>query len=199
MNHAGCPRLPAAKKEEDHGLNAIDTTPVPAVPTSASLATPPGCRFRKPELSDGAAIQQLIQDAPPLDVNSTYAYLLLCLHFRDTCVVAERNGQLAGFISAYVPPRHPDVLFVWQVAVHPSARGQRLGAAILTELLARDAAALVRYVETTVSPDNAASRRMFARLATDLNAPLDEQALFPPTLFGGADHDDERLLRIGPF
>ncbi|GGX31765.1 L-2,4-diaminobutyric acid acetyltransferase [Pigmentiphaga litoralis] len=150
-------------------------------------------------MSDGAAIQQLIQDAPPLDVNSTYAYLLLCLHFRDTCVVAEQNGQLAGFISAYVPPRHPDVLFVWQVAVHPSARGKRLGAAMLTELLARDAVAPVRVVETTVSPDNAASRRMFARLADDLHAPLEEQTLFPPTLFGGADHDDERLLRIGPF
>ena len=150
-------------------------------------------------MSDGAAIQQLIQDAPPLDVNSTYAYLLLCLHFRDTCVVAERNGQLAGFISAYVPPRQSDVLFVWQVAVHPSARGQRLGAAMLTELLARDAAVPVRVVETTVSPDNAASRRMFARLADDLRAPLTEQALFPPELFGGADHDDERLLRIGPF
>jgi L-2,4-diaminobutyric acid acetyltransferase len=189
---------PAVKKQEDHGLNAIDTTPVLAI-SNVAPAPAPGCSFRKPELSDGAAIQQLIQDAPPLDVNSTYAYLLLCLHFRDTCVVAEQNGQLAGFISAYVPPRHPDVLFVWQVAVHPSARGKRLGAAMLTELLARDAVAPVRVVETTVSPDNAASRRMFARLADDLHAPLEEQALFPPTLFGGADHDDERLLRIGPF
>lgn len=150
-------------------------------------------------MSDGAPIQRLIQDAPPLDVNSTYAYLLLCRHFRDTCVVAERDGQLAGFVSAYLPPNQPDVLFVWQVAVHPSARGQRLGAAMLHEVLARDAVLPARYVETTVSPDNAASRRMFARLAEDLGAPLTEQALFPPELFGGADHDDERLLRIGPF
>ena len=30
-------------------------------------------------------------------------------------------------------------------------------------------------------------------------APISEQPFFDRQLFGGADHDDEMLLRIGPF
>jgi L-2,4-diaminobutyric acid acetyltransferase len=70
---------------------------------------------------------------------------------------------------------------------------------MLEELLARDQTASVRYLETTVSPSNQASRRMFASLARDRGVALEEQALFTPTMFGGADHEAERLLRIGPF
>lgn len=187
-------RLAAHRIQEDQGLNALDTLIQPAVAPHAAAID-----FRRPELADGAVIQRLIQSSPPLDVNSTYAYLLLCQHFRDTCVVALRQGQLAGFVSAYIPPATPQVLFVWQVAVRADARGLGLGTAMLEELLARDQTASVRYLETTVSPSNQASRRMFASLARDRCVALEEQALFTPTMFGGADHEAERLLRIGPF
>ena len=88
--------------------------------------------LREPRRKDGAAIHQLISECPPLDVNSLYAYLLLCEHNRGTCVLAESaGGRIDGFISAYVLVDKPDVLFVWQVAVHTRARGQRLGRAML--------------------------------------------------------------------
>lgn len=184
----------AAHRKEDTGLNVLDTLIQPAVAPHAAAVL-----FRRPELADGAHIQRLIQSSPPLDVNSTYAYLLLCQHFRDTCVVARRQAQLAGFVSAYIPPATPQVLFIWQVAVHPDARGERLGAAMLDELLARDSTTNVRYVETTVSPSNLPSRRLFAALARDRGVALQEQEFFTPNMFGGADHEAERLLRIGPF
>ena len=61
--------------------------------------------------------------------STLYAYLLLAEHFSDTCVLAESaGGRIDGFISAYVLPDRPDVLFVWQVAVHARARGHRLAA-----------------------------------------------------------------------
>lgn len=156
--------------------------------------------MRLPDRKDGAAIHRLISECPPLDLNSLYAYLLLCEHFRDTCVLAESaGGRINGFISAYVDPSRPDVLFVWQVAVHARARGQRLGRAMLRELLQRKNLAHVRYLETTVGPDNQASRRTFAGLAAEVGAHVSEQPFFDRQLFGGADHDDEMLLRIGPF
>lgn len=155
--------------------------------------------LRAPTVADGAAIHALVAACPPLDLNSLYAYLLLCEHFRDTCIVAEGPEGIDAFVSAYIPPGTPGTLFIWQVAVHERARGRGLARQLLLNLLDRPAVAAVRHLETTVAPDNAASRRTFARLARELHAPLTEQSQFDANLFGDAEHDEERLLRIGPL
>ena len=84
----------------------------------------PSLVFRKPGVSDGPTIYDLVTRSKPLDVNSRYNYLLLCSHFANTCAVAESDATVQAFISAYVPPEQPDTLFVWQVAVDASLRGQ---------------------------------------------------------------------------
>ncbi len=156
--------------------------------------------LRPPRRADGAAIHALIAACPPLDLNSVYAYLLQCEHFAMTGVVAERDGRIDGFISAYQPPGREDVIFIWQVAVHERARGHGLGQRMLAEILRRPACADACFLETTVGPDNKASRGMFASLARKLRAPIAESALFTAGMFGdGPEHEDERLLRIGPF
>ncbi len=166
----------------------------------SQVASEDGIVLRQPKVADGAAVHQLIQACPPLDVNSAYAYLLLCHHFADTCVVAELDGKLVGYISGYVPPQQPDTFFVWQVAVHADARGRGLGQRMLHFLLEQPAASGVCYVDTTVSPSNKPSRAMFARLAQTLGTPLEESELFTQAMFGpGAGHEEEKLLRIGPF
>ncbi|GAA4322784.1 diaminobutyrate acetyltransferase [Pigmentiphaga soli] len=164
------------------------------------MAAPAGFRFESPRPEDGAAIQRLVRESPPLDVNSTYAYLLLCRDFADTCVVARRDeGTLAGFVSAYLPPPRPQTLFVWQVAVAADCRGRGLAQAMIRHLLARPRAAGVRRIETTVSPSNRPSRRMFAALAQELGAGCEEETLFDAALFGDGAHEEETLLRIGAF
>jgi L-2,4-diaminobutyric acid acetyltransferase len=152
-----------------------------------------------PCASDGAAVHELVFQCKPLDVNSTYAYLLLCHHHADTCVVARRSERIVGFVSGYVLPRDPQSLFVWQVAVHPDARGKQLGAHMLRHLFDRDSMSNVRFMETTVSPSNKASRAMFQRFADSINASVTEQMLFDRTAFGEEDHEEEVLLKIGPF
>lgn len=167
-----------------------------------ALAAPFGddIRLREPRLTDGAAIHHLIQQCPPLDLNSTYAYLLICHHHAQTSVVAESAGRLVGFISGYLPPLQPDTFFVWQVAVHSDARGKGLGLSMLRHLLQRPVSKRIRYLDTTVSPSNQASRAMFARLAQNLATTMSEQPLFGRAMFGEGDaHEDEMLLRIGPF
>lgn len=156
--------------------------------------------LRPPVRSDGAAIHQLIQACPPLDLNSVYSYLLLAEHFDQTSVVAQDDdGRLLGYISAYVPPDKPDVLFVWQVAVHEDARGQGLGRRMIQDLLQRPLLADVQFIETTVGPSNLASRHMFKGVARSLNARIVEAPLFERRMFGPQGHEDEPLLRIGPF
>lgn len=178
-----------------HADSSPSSTAAPAGPAATGTAL----TLRAPYAQDAAAIHQLIAECPPLDLNSVYVYLLLCEHFRQTCVVAECNGQVDGFISGYFLPEKPDVLFVWQVAVHERARGQGLGQAMLDHLKSRLDTGALRYLETTVSPDNQASRGLFSAMARRWQAPLREQEFFQSTLFGQQAHDAEPLLRIGPF
>lgn len=153
----------------------------------------------RPTAADGAAVHALVARCKPLDLNSTYAYLLLCEHYADTCVCALAGERLVGFVSAYRPPRKPDVIFVWQVAVDPAMRGKALACTMLRELLGRDAVRGCRWLETTVSPSNTSSRRVFEKLAAQLAAPLAVSAMFGAEHFAGEDHEEEQLIRIGPL
>ncbi|HEX7052750.1 MAG TPA: diaminobutyrate acetyltransferase [Burkholderiales bacterium] len=156
-------------------------------------------RLEVPGIGDGKAAHALVAACPPLDLNSTYAYLLLCSHFAQTCVIARQGGRAVGFVSAYRPPERQETIFVWQVAVAAAARGQGLARRMLRELLARPAVRGCRYLETTVTPSNAPSTRLFRGLAAELGAPLDEKPLFTEEDFGAERHEAEMLFRVGPF
>jgi L-2,4-diaminobutyric acid acetyltransferase len=154
---------------------------------------------RKPAVEEGASIWQLVRASEQLDLNSAYCYLLLCRHFSDTCAVAVVEGEVVGFVTAYLPPGQPDTLFVWQIGVARTMRGKGLATRLLKELLQRDACRGVKYLEATVGPENQASRALFTALARWLNADLIEESCFDAEHFPGEDHEAENLLRIGPF
>jgi L-2,4-diaminobutyric acid acetyltransferase len=155
--------------------------------------------LRQPRLEDGAAMCQLVQETTPLDPNSCYAYLLLCTHFSDTCIVAEGGNGLVGFVSAYRLPTDPDVLFVWQVGVKPVARGKGLAKTMIRTLLKRDTCQDVKFLEATVTPSNVASQSLFRALANEHDACCAENCWFPPETFGSGAHEAEVLFRIGPL
>jgi len=155
--------------------------------------------IRRPVLEDAWRIERLIQNSPPLDVNSAYAYLMLCRHFADTCAVAETDGDVVGFVSAYRPPRDPQTLFVWQVVIDGSMRGQGLAGTLLNAIVQSDACDDVTFIETTIGPDNTASLKLFESLARRLGAPIRTTGVFGSELLGEDDHDDEVLYRIGPI
>lgn len=93
--------------------------------------------FREPSRTDGDDVYALITECPPLDINSSYCNFLQATHFSKTCVLAEKDGDLAGFISGYQKPDEPNTLFIWQVAVSPRYRGKGLAFSMLTTLLER--------------------------------------------------------------
>lgn len=154
--------------------------------------------LRKPTAEDGYALNRLVAACPPLDSNSVYCNLLQCTHFRDTCLAAEQDGQLVGFVSAYIPPAQPDTLFVWQIAVADQARGQGLAKRLLNRLL-EQVPGRVRFIETTITPDNQASWSLFRSLARDLNCQLDSRPLFDRERHFDGQHPSEELLSLGPI
>ena len=155
--------------------------------------------LRKPEAADGIAFHALLQHCPPLEVNSVYCNLLQCTHFADTAVAATSDDELVGFVSAYIPPREPNVLFLWQVAVAEAHRGKGLARHMLSELLAREECATVQFIDVTITPDNDTAWRMFRQFAYDRAIPTEEFILFDGRVHFAGEHKDEHLLRMGPF
>jgi len=155
--------------------------------------------LRKPEVADGAKIFALVESCKPLDKNSVYSYLLLCHHFADTCAVAELDGETVAFLSGYRPPGREEVFFVWQVAVDPHMRGRGLGKLLLQEVLHRPGVRDCSSLETTITPSNEASQRLFSSLARDLKARCTVVSCFSEEHFGHENHEAEHLFRIGPF
>lgn len=156
--------------------------------------------LRRPSDTDGYALNQLIKRCPPLDTNSVYCNLLQCSHFAATSIAADNNdGELVGFISGYRPPARPDTLFIWQVAVDSSMRGQGLGISMLMALIERTAADGVCWLETTISPGNGASEALFAKAFRQLGVTASTEVLFRRAHHFNGQHDDEVLYRAGPF
>ncbi len=164
--------------------------------TSARSDAAGETRFRPPAPRDAAAIWRLAGDSGSLDLNSPYAYLLVCSEFAATSVVAEAGGEVVGFVAAFRPPERPQAVFVWQVAVAARWRGYGIGHCLLERAVR---AAGARFLEATVTPSNRASRRLFEGFARRYAVACRESPAFGAELFPGAEHEPEVRLCIGPF
>ncbi|MFV0136733.1 diaminobutyrate acetyltransferase [Streptomyces sp. HMX87] len=155
----------------------------------------------RPRVADGAALWRIARDSKVLDLNSSYSYLLWCRDFAATsAVVRDERGEPVGFITGYVRPDRPDTLLVWQVAVDEAYRGRGLAASLLDGLVARTLADRgLTTVETTISPGNTASERLFTAFAERHGARLEREVLFDTDVFPDGPHDPEVLYRIGPL
>ncbi|PRX50327.1 L-2,4-diaminobutyric acid acetyltransferase [Prauserella shujinwangii] len=154
--------------------------------------------IESPSKSDGAALWRIARDSQKLDLNSSYAYLLWCNDFADTSVVARVDGEVVGFVLGYRRPSRPESGLVWQVAVDASQRGRGLAGKLLDALFARLVEEGVRYLDTTITPDNEASIRLFESFAKRWDATLERSRLFAAGDFPD-EHEPEDLFRIGPL
>ncbi len=151
--------------------------------------------IRKPDKKDAKQIYQLVKDTNVLDVNSEYLYLLQTTHFREYCSVAQSDSKIVGFASGYIVPNKPDTLFIWQVAVDSSTRGQGVAQKLILEILQRDSLKEVCTIHTTISPSNTASQRLFEKLCDHYGASFTKEVMFEVSDFNDA-HEDEVLYTI---
>lgn len=156
--------------------------------------------IRRPFVQDGADMWRLTGETKALDINSVYAYLMMCDMFADTCAVAFLNDRLAGIVTGYRKPAAPDTLFIWQIGVHPDYQGEGIGKRLIRNLLEREALSDIRYVEATVGTGNEPSRQLFVRLAAQFGAECRIAEHYGKALFPREkDHAPEHLIRVGPL
>lgn len=152
-----------------------------------------------PQSEDGAAVHDLIAACPPLDTNSLYMNLIQTTHFPETCALAREDGDIIAWVSGHIPPQEPDVFFLWQVAVGEKARGKGIAKRLVADIFSRTACKDVRYLKTTITPDNDASWGLFRSIARWLDAPLKDTPFFDKDTHFKGRHDSEILVTIGPF
>lgn len=157
------------------------------------------CTIRNARKGDGMELWKLVKESGTLDVNSAYCYIMLCDYFADTCIVAEHNRNIIGFVSALRPPDMPETLFVWQIAVRDRYRGRGIAEALLRTLYDTACRDQVRFIETTITPSNTASQRLFAKMAKTWKSALVTKEGFASQLFPDGAHETEKLIRIGPL
>ncbi|MFA8385942.1 MAG: diaminobutyrate acetyltransferase [Pelagibaca sp.] len=165
------------------------------MPTHSNIPRTRAPRLRKPDATDGAAIWELVKDCKPLDENSMYCNLVQADHFRDTCIVAELDGDIIGWISGHMIPDQ-NALFVWQVAVSAKARGMGLGKKMLLDLIERDVCDDATHLKTTITRDNAASWALFRGFARQIGGELTDEPHFTRDVHFEGRHDTEHMVSI---
>ncbi|MEU9394212.1 diaminobutyrate acetyltransferase [Streptomyces sp. NPDC048324] len=168
---------------------------------TAAQADSAQLQIDRPSVTDGAALWRIARDSKVLDLNSSYSYLLWCRDFAATSAVArDEHGEAVGFVTGYVRPDRPRTLLIWQVAVDEAQRGRGLAAALLDGLVARCTGEhRITAIETTITPGNTASERLFTSFAERHGAEVEREVLFDTGLFPDGPHDPEVLYRIGPL
>ncbi len=154
--------------------------------------------IRNPKKDDGKKFYKLVENSKVLDLNSEYLYLLQSTHFETTCSVAEHAGEIIGFVSGYRIPQKPNTLFIWQVAVDERYRGNNLAKILLMNILKRKENLDLQFINTTVSPSNKSSIRVFEKLTEELKTKIVNRSFFEKEDFTNS-HEEEVLYEIGPF
>ncbi|MFP5072683.1 diaminobutyrate acetyltransferase [Pseudonocardia nantongensis] len=153
-----------------------------------------------PVPTDGVDMWRLAVESHTLDANSRYAYVLWCRDFARSSVIARRDdGRAVGYVTGYLRPESEHTLLIWQVCVDPVARGAGLAGRMLDAAWDRAVAtAGVARMETTITPDNESSIKLFSSFARRHDTTIEREDLFGPDLLGD-EREPEHLYRIGPI
>ena len=93
-------------------------------------------------------------------------------HFHATSFVAERDGDLAGFLIGFMSPSMPDAAYIHFAGVHPHFRGNGLARVLYQrffELAAADGRHVVRAV---TAPSNTGSVAFHTAMGFTVTEPI---------------------------
>lgn len=96
---------------------------------------------------------------------------LFFVHFRETSFVAERDGELAGFLVGFLSQTRPEEAYVHFVGVNPAERGGGLGRELYERLFEVARARGRRRVSCVTSPLNSASVAFHTALGFEPSPP----------------------------
>jgi predicted GNAT superfamily acetyltransferase len=95
-------------------------------------------------------------------------------HFHATSFVAERDGDLAGFLVGFLSPSLHDVAYIHFVGVDPRSRGSGLGRLLYERFFGLAAADGRRVVRAITSQVNSGSIAFHTAMGFTVTGPVDD-------------------------
>jgi predicted GNAT superfamily acetyltransferase len=117
-------------------------------------------------------------------------------HFADTCFVAERDGELVGFLVGFTSQSRPAEAYIHFVGVHPDERDRGLGRQLYECFFAAATARGCELVRAVTAPVNQGSVRFHQRMGFGIepgDAMIDGVSL--TVGYDGAGQDRVRFVR----
>jgi predicted GNAT superfamily acetyltransferase len=93
-------------------------------------------------------------------------------HFHATSFIAERDGDLAGFLIGFMSPSLPDAAYIHFVGVHPAFRGNGLARALYQRFFELAAADGRRVVRAVTAPSNTGSIAFHTAMGFTVTGPI---------------------------
>ena len=93
-------------------------------------------------------------------------------HFHATSFVAERDGDLAGFLIGFMSPSLPDAAYIHFVGVHPHFRGNGLARVLYQRFFELAAADGRRVVSAVTAPRNTGSIAFHTAMGFTVTEPI---------------------------
>ncbi len=150
--------------------------------------------LRHPELSDGPAIFDLVKTIPEIDTNSQKYYYLMCNDFGKSSLIAERGGELLGFVIGYITPEDEKCLLISQIVVAENARNKGMAGALLANL-AQDWSGIITSIKTMITPSNKNAQALFNGFAEKMGHTVATSDFLKAKQFADK-HEDEVLYTI---
>lgn len=99
---------------------------------------------------------------------------LFFVHFRETSLVAEANGELAGFLCGFLSQTFPDEAYIHFVGVNPKFRKAGVGRALYVEFFRVARACSRNIIRCVTAPVNKTSIAFHTRMGFEIE-PGDKQ------------------------
>jgi predicted GNAT superfamily acetyltransferase len=130
-----------------------------------------GVRLRTAKAADYDRIIAVVDDWWGRPVRHALPRLFLD-HFHATSFVAERAGDLAGFLIGFLSPSLRDVAYIQFVGINPRSRGNGLARQLYESFFALAVADGRRLVRAVTAPQNSVSIAFHTAMGFTVTAPI---------------------------
>ncbi|MFB9329286.1 GNAT family N-acetyltransferase [Paenibacillus aurantiacus] len=100
-------------------------------------------------------------------------------HFRETCLMAEMDGEMAGFVMGFYSQTEADSAYIRIVMVDPAHRGSGIARALYEAFFERIAVRGRSVVRCVTAPHKANSLAFHAKLGFQIEPQAEERDGFP--------------------
>jgi L-2,4-diaminobutyric acid acetyltransferase len=119
--------------------------------------------IRKVREDEFLKVYNFVSHCKPLENYAEHFYKIMFRYFGNSCLVAEFNDEIVGFVMGFRSRVNNKTFFLWQIGVFSYYRGKEIGRILLEEFEKVAKKLGCKRIELTVDPNNLASQKLFEK------------------------------------